>query len=140
MDHKVRIQLNFTNGNHAFNLSLFFAPVRLFAFSSLGFLTAFSITSLFSRNNKAVHKCSSNSAQCFSAKTSLGIVRILSMGEILMVLLSLQKWNWLITHMLDGDGESVLKALEEANPQTIEPRKNDMADIILACAGALKGW
>jgi len=39
-----------------------------------------------------------------------------------MVLLSLQKWNWLITHMLDGDGESVLKALEEANPQTIEPR------------------
>ena len=23
---------------------------------------------------------------------------------------------------LDGDGESVLKALEEANPQTIEPR------------------
>ena len=23
---------------------------------------------------------------------------------------------------LDGDGESVLKAMEEANPQTIEPR------------------
>lgn len=24
---------------------------------------------------------------------------------------------------LDGDGESVLKALEEANPQTIEPQE-----------------
>ena len=40
---------------------------------------------------------------------------------------------------LDGDGESALKALERADPQTIEPR-NDMADIILACTGALGGW
>ena len=82
----------------------------------------FSITSFFCRNNRAVHKCSSNSAQCSYANTSPGIVRILSVGEILMVLLSLQKWNWLIIHMLDGDGESVLKALEEANPQTTEAR------------------
>ena len=41
---------------------------------------------------------------------------------------------------LDEDGESELKALEEVDPQTIEPRTICMADVILACAGALRGW
>ena len=39
---------------------------------------------------------------------------------------------------LDGDGESALKGLERADPQTIE-QKHDMADIILACVRALRG-
>ena len=39
---------------------------------------------------------------------------------------------------LDGDGESALKALERADPPD-NSTKNDMADIILACAGALRG-
>ena len=39
---------------------------------------------------------------------------------------------------LDGDGESALKAVERAgSPDNLT--KNDMADIILVCTGALRG-
>jgi len=39
---------------------------------------------------------------------------------------------------LDGDGESALKALEEANPQTIEPRTIWQTSF-LRVQGALRG-
>ena len=41
---------------------------------------------------------------------------------------------------LDGDGESVLKALEEANPQTIEPsRSRRLACNLLLLQGLING-
>ena len=124
LGHKVLIQLNLTNGNHSFNLSLYFAPVRFFAFSSLRFPTVFSITSLFCRNNRAVHKCSSNSSQCSSPNTSPGQnFQNTKCGWNPCGVIITPEMELADNTYLDGDGESVLKALEEANPQTIEPQE-----------------
>ena len=83
----------------------------------------FSITSFFCRNNIAVHICSSNSAHCSSANTSPGQnFQNTKCGWNPYGVIITPEMELADNTYLDGDGESVLKALERANPQTIEPR------------------
>ena len=84
---------------------------------------AFSITSLFFRNNRDVHKCRPKSEQCSSDNTSPGQnFQTTKCGRNPKGVIITPEMELADNTYLYGDGESALKALERADPQTIEPR------------------